>query len=209
MTVLPVLTLISNSGLNSSELHTGQLNSAPGYRYVSTERYQGEYRTDFQGLSCQTGERPGQCDVNHSPGKRAAAAPVAKVSGRCKPICRPLSEEQTQHPAPVCWVEQRWVACLCVCYSMWAARSGITMESIEVDIIADYNDAAFLGTVDAPPGYTGVQYRVTVCSDAAESDILRVLDLADKHSPYLDVFSRDQQCVRQVVIKNPTEKDRS
>ena len=45
-----------------------------------------------------------------------------------------------------------------------------------------------------------LRYSVTVDSDASEQDIMRVLDEADKRSPYLDVFSRSQKCIRQVNI---------
>jgi hypothetical protein len=41
---------------------------------------------------------------------------------------------------------------------------------------------------------------VTVVSDASEDLILQMLDEADRHSPYLDIFSRAQTCRRQVHI---------
>jgi hypothetical protein len=48
-----------------------------------------------------------------------------------------------------------------------------------------------------------VRYTITIESDAAEEDILKMIEDADQHSPYLDVFSRGQNCKREVHIVSP------
>jgi hypothetical protein len=45
---------------------------------------------------------------------------------------------------------------------------------------------------------------VSVTTDAPEGDVMRVLDEADVHSPYLDVFRRAQRCTRTVRIDRST-----
>ena len=42
-----------------------------------------------------------------------------------------------------------------------------------------------LGVCDASQGYSALRYMVKVDSPAAEQDVLRALDEADAHSPWL------------------------
>lgn len=92
-------------------------------------------------------------------------------------------------------------SCLAIGYMMRAAQLGISINALEVEVQADYDDGALFGTIpDTPPGYLEVRYSVTVDSDAPEEDIMRVLNEADEHSPYLDVFTRAQKCLRKVYL---------
>ena len=91
-------------------------------------------------------------------------------------------------------------SCLAIGYMMQAAKMGLLVEALEVEVQADYDDGALFGTSNLPPGYLEVRYRVTIESDAGPEEIQQMLDEADKHSPYLDVFSRGQKCLRTVNI---------
>ena len=91
-------------------------------------------------------------------------------------------------------------SCLAMGYKMWASRMGVPVESIEVEVKADWDDGGMLGVSDADPGYLNVQYTVRVQSNAPREQIMAVLDAGDRHSPYLDVFSRAQPCQRHVEI---------
>jgi len=92
-------------------------------------------------------------------------------------------------------------SCLAIGYMMRAAQLGISINALEVEVQADYDDGALFGTApNTPPGYLEVRYSVTVDSDAPEEDIMRVLNEADEHSPYLDVFTRAQKCLRKVHL---------
>lgn len=94
-------------------------------------------------------------------------------------------------------------SCLALTYMMWASKEGIEIERLEVEVQADFDEGAIFGTSAGPAGYSEVRYRVSVQSSADEVDIVRVLDEADRHSPYLDVFSRPQRLVRQLDITAP------
>jgi uncharacterized OsmC-like protein len=92
-------------------------------------------------------------------------------------------------------------SCLAIGYMMRAASMDIPVAGIEVEIQADYDDGALFGTApNVPPGYLEIRYSVTVDSDAPTEAIMKMLDEADKHSPYLDVFRRGQSCRREVNI---------
>ena len=103
-------------------------------------------------------------------------------------------------PTPGVYGRAAFGSCLAIGYMMKASAMNIKIDSLEVEVQADYDDGALLGTSAAPPGYTEVRYTVKVESDATEDEILQMLNRADKQSPYLDVFSRQQKCIRDVTI---------
>src|SRR5215207_4979613 len=82
-------------------------------------------------------------------------------------------------------------SCLAIGYAMWAARLRVPIDGLQVEIQADFDSRGELGmSDDIPPGYLQVRYIVSVTSTASEADIRRVIDTADKYSPFRDVFSR-------------------
>lgn len=97
-------------------------------------------------------------------------------------------------------------ACLAVGYAMWAARLGVPIAALDIEVQADYDGRGELGMADdVPPGYLQVRYRVNVWSSAPEQDVCRVIDLADKYSAYRDVFARAQDMRRELLINPPLE----
>jgi uncharacterized OsmC-like protein len=91
-------------------------------------------------------------------------------------------------------------SCLAMGYMMWASKLEVVIDSLEVEIQADYDDGGLFDTSDAPPGYSEIRYLVKVKSPASSEVIEQVLNMGDQHSPYLDVFSRTQTCIRKVEI---------
>ena len=106
-------------------------------------------------------------------------------------------------PTPGIYGRAALGSCLAIGYMMMAAKKGIRVSRLEVEIQADYDDGALLGTSDDVPGYSEVRYNVLIECDAKEDLIMEMLNEADKRSPYLDVFSRAQQCRREVQIVTP------
>ena len=104
-------------------------------------------------------------------------------------------------PTPGVYGRAALGSCLAIGYTMYAAKLGVPIDALEVEVQADYDDGALFGIGDAPPGYIEVRYVVTVESSASEADVLRVLDEGDRHSPYLDVFGRAQKCTREVHLR--------
>lgn len=94
-------------------------------------------------------------------------------------------------------------SCLAIGYKLWAAKLGVDLQRIDVVVEADYDAAGNYGVSDVAPGYLRVRYTVNVESDASEEDVLRVLDKADAHSPYRDVFARSQHLERAVLVSAP------
>ncbi len=89
-------------------------------------------------------------------------------------------------------------------YQLRAERLGVELNSVTVEIQADYDIAGMLMMESsARPGYSEVRYHVRIESPATEVDVLRVLDEGDALSPYRDVFSGKTSMKRTVTIQAP------
>ena len=93
-------------------------------------------------------------------------------------------------------------SCLAIGYMMWASKLDIKIDSLEVEIEADYDDGGLFATSDSPPGYLEIRILVKIKSPASSDEIENVLKMGDTHSPYFDVFSRAQSCIRKVELIN-------
>ena len=119
-----------------------------------------------------------RCEIEEGPWRFAADMP-AKVGG------------DESAPTPGVLGRGALASCLVICISAWAARLDVPIEALEVEVQADFDARGELGIGDGiPAGYTAVRYVVSLQSPAARADLDRLLDLAERHSPYLDVFGR-------------------
>ncbi len=81
-------------------------------------------------------------------------------------------------------------SCLVICYAAWAARLGVPIDSLEVEVQADYDVRGELGVSDeVRPGYSEIRYIVTVSSPASAEEVERCLDIADRHSAWHDTIA--------------------
>jgi uncharacterized OsmC-like protein len=91
-------------------------------------------------------------------------------------------------------------SCLAICYVMWAAELDVPLTQVEVEVQADSDARGMYGVGDTPAAYQEVRYVVSVSSPAPQTDIIRVLDMAEAHSPYVSVFKEPQNVKRDVII---------
>lgn len=92
-------------------------------------------------------------------------------------------------------------SCLAIGYGMWAARLGVPIDELEVEVQGDFDARGELGmSDDVPPGYLAMRYIVTVKSSASEADVMRVLDIADKYSSWRDDITRPVPLTREVRV---------
>ena len=95
-------------------------------------------------------------------------------------------------------------SCLAIGYVMWAAKLGVPLSKIEVEVQADYDARGLLGIDDnVSPGWTAMRYIVTIESEAPEADVMRALDEGDRYSSLLDCFRRPLPIEREVRITAP------
>lgn len=107
------------------------------------------------------------------------------------------------HPNPGSYGRAALASCLTVGYAMWAARLDIPIDRLEVEVQADYDVRGELGVAtDVRPGYKAVRYIVTIESPAPESDVLRLLDIGDRASSWLDDIANPVPVSREVVYRH-------
>jgi uncharacterized OsmC-like protein len=113
---------------------------------------------------------------------------------------------QAAGPTPGTFGRAALGSCLAICYVLWAARLGVPLTNVAVEVHADADTRGLLGIGEVPAGYTDIRYVVSLTSPAPTEDIMRVLDTAEVHSPYLDVFKRPHALRRSVHIATPEEE---
>jgi uncharacterized OsmC-like protein len=109
-------------------------------------------------------------------------------------------------PDPGVYGRSALAACLAMGYTIWAARLGIPIDALEVAVEADYDVRAENGLIDDPPGYSAVRCRVTVESGAPRADLERLVSIAERYSPWLDVFRRPTPVTTELRITDPAER---
>jgi uncharacterized OsmC-like protein len=97
--------------------------------------------------------------------------------------------------------------CLAMGYVIWSTHLGVTFDSVEVVVEADYDAVGMYGVDDSvPPGWGAIRYSVKISSAAPEERVREVVEFADRHSPLLDDFRRPVPVTRELQITAPTRK---
>ncbi len=118
------------------------------------------------------------CEIAEGPWRLHADMP-AKAGG-----------EETA-PTPGMLGRGALASCLAIGVASWAARLGVELRGVEVEVEADFNARGELGVgADIQPGYSEVRYRIAIDSPASAVELDRLLDRVERHSPYLDIFGR-------------------
>ena len=103
-------------------------------------------------------------------------------------------------PNPVEYALAALLSCQVITYRVWAAKLGVPLDGITVDVEGDLDVRGFLGFDDAVrPGFGDVRVRVTLDGPA---DPQRYRDLAaavDAHCPVLDLFRNATPVTTEVV----------
>lgn len=95
-------------------------------------------------------------------------------------------------------------SCLVIGYGMWAARLGVPIDALTIEVHADYDVRGELGVEEkVTPGYTAMRYVVHIESSASEKDVMRLIDTADKYSSWRDDIMRAVPLTREVHITSP------
>jgi uncharacterized OsmC-like protein len=132
------------------------------------------------------------CDVEE--GSWKLVADMGKDSG---------GEEEG--PSPGVYGRAALGSCLAIATAQWAAKLGVPLDGIEVDVESDADAAGAYGVADVPPGYTQVRCRVTVKSSAPEEEVRNLIDVATDRCLFWDVFARAVDLRREVRIVAPEE----
>ncbi len=132
-----------------------------------------------------------RCEIEEGPWRLAADMP-AKAGG-----------DETA-PTPGMLGRGALASCLVIGISMWAARLGIPIDGLEVEVQADFDVRGEMGVGDVKAGYQEVRYLVSIDSPASTEALTELLETTERHSPYMDVFSRAQN-MKRIVRLNGNE----
>jgi uncharacterized OsmC-like protein len=92
-------------------------------------------------------------------------------------------------------------SCLAMGLSLWAARLGVPIDAIDVEVQSDFDARAELGMDGFDrAGYDDIRYIISIDSPASEDDLANLLSKTEQFSPYLDTFGRAQQLGRVVRL---------
>ncbi len=87
-------------------------------------------------------------------------------------------------------------SCLAIGISIWAARLGVAIDALEVEVQGDFDVRGELGVGDVSPGYQEVRYLISIDSPASEEALVALLETTERHSPLLDLYGREQKMER-------------
>jgi len=129
-----------------------------------------------------------KCEVEEGPWK--LTADMAEEGGG-----------EGQGPTPGVLGRGAFGACLAIGYKLWASKFEVPISHIEVEVHTEVDERGRFGFHDEiNPGYQRVRYIVRIESTAPEADIMKVIESADRHSPYFDNFARALDISREVQI---------
>lgn len=92
-------------------------------------------------------------------------------------------------PSPVETALAALLSCQVVTYRLWAAKLGIPLEDVTVDVEGDIDLRRFYGLDDSVrPGFGDVRVTVTLGGPAGEQRYRELAEAVDAHCPVLDLF---------------------
>lgn len=92
-------------------------------------------------------------------------------------------------------------ACQVISYQVWAAKLGITVDSIEVDAQGDIDLRGFFGVDDAvPAGFQAINTTVRISGPEDAATYTALAETVESHCPVGDTLARTVPAHTQVVI---------
>jgi uncharacterized OsmC-like protein len=79
-------------------------------------------------------------------------------------------------------------SCQVITYQFWAAKLGIPLDSVKVNVEGDLDLHGFFGFSDARAGFTDVRVTVELAGPAGRERYEELKQQVDEHCPVLDLF---------------------
>jgi len=120
----------------------------------------------------------------------ALVSPLACESRRADHVTRvdlPVEEGGSgSGPTPGDLMRASLGACMAMSYRLWAARLGVDVRTVEVDVTCEFDARGQLGIADdVPVGWERLLLEVRIVTASPPSEVRRVVEVADRLSPML------------------------
>jgi uncharacterized OsmC-like protein len=107
-------------------------------------------------------------------------------------------------PAPWLLVASGLAADLAMGYRLWGARLGVALEGIDVDVVCEWDVRGQMGlSAEVAVGWDRVLFDVTLTSAAADADVRRVVETANRLSPMLASLSPAISRLHRLTLVHP------
>jgi uncharacterized OsmC-like protein len=95
-------------------------------------------------------------------------------------------------------------ACLVMGYRTWAARLGIALEDVGLELSCEYDERGQLGIDDTlRVGWRRIHWTATLLSTASETELERVVQTAHRYSPMLANLAPEIERAFQLRVLRP------
>jgi uncharacterized OsmC-like protein len=92
-------------------------------------------------------------------------------------------------------------SCIAIGIAGWAARRDVPIDAVQVEVQADSDARGELGMDDCiSPGYQEIRYVISVDSPASADVVAELVEVAERYSPYVDIFAHGQTMKRIVRL---------
>lgn len=103
-------------------------------------------------------------------------------------------------PNPVEFALAALLSCQVVTYRFWAAKLGVPLDNVSVEVEGELDVRGFFGLDDAVrPGFGEVRLVVDLRGPAPAEDYRRLKDTVDEHCPVLDLFRNPTPVTTRLV----------
>ena len=104
-------------------------------------------------------------------------------------------------PNPVEYALAALGSCQAITYQFWAAKLGIALDSVHVEVEGDLDVRGFFGIDDSVrPGFGAVRLHVQLGGPESPARYEELAEAVDAHCPVLDLFSNVTPVHRDLTI---------
>lgn len=104
-------------------------------------------------------------------------------------------------PSPVEYALAALGSCQVITYQFWAARLGVRLDTVAVDVEGDLDVRGFFGLDDRTrPGFTAVRVRVRLSGPEPRHRYDELTRLVDEHCPVLDLFANSTAVTTRLEV---------
>ncbi|HVY87472.1 MAG TPA: OsmC family protein [Hyphomonadaceae bacterium] len=109
-------------------------------------------------------------------------------------------------PSPSVLLRAALSSCIAMGVKMWAARKGVAIQRVEVNVQTDVDARGQFGVADAiAAGFEDVRVSIRLQSDADAKALQEIVDTSLRYSPLMDAFKRSHTIATNVEFNPPAE----